>query len=60
VINAPANAVINGKTNPNSAIMVVEFLKAPSTFLKKKPIVLLKLIRSSPKRVRVIMNFPID
>lgn len=40
--------------------MMVEFLKAELTSLKKNPMVLLKLIKSSPNNKRVTMKSPIS
>lgn len=60
VIIAPPIRVTNGKTIPIRNMKMVEFLKAESTSLKKKPRVLLKLIRSSPKSARTKMNSPIS
>jgi hypothetical protein len=55
---APPIKVTSGKIIPIRNMKMVEFLKAESTFLKKKPRVLLKLIKSSPNSVRHKMNRP--
>ena len=59
VIRAPPIFVTNGNTNPISAIKIVEFLKAESTFTKKNPMKLLKVIRPSPNYISATMKSPI-
>ena len=60
VIKAPPIRVTNGNKIPIRNMKMVEFLKAESTSLKKKPIKLLKLIKSSPKSVRTKMKSQIS
>ena len=59
VIIAPPIAVTIGNTNPRSAIKIVEFLNAESTFTKKNPMKLLKVIKPSPNYISATMKSPI-